>query len=158
MKKIVLTSLLVAVVAIPTLAQGAGSLGDTTTEMPATGTMGSNQDVMPMMRGGPGGMPMMGGNHRGMPMYGGQGRMPMMGGGHRGMPMMHGGQSGIPMMGGKHRGMPMHGGQDGMPMMGNRQMMMQHKRAMMHAHMQGVEQRLANIEALLQQLVEFQQR
>lgn len=63
-----------------------------------------------------------------------QGAMPMMGRGPRG---------GMPMMGGGPRG--------GMGMM-------QQKQAMMRQHMQTVEQRLGNIEALLRELVSLQKR
>jgi len=88
-------------------------------------------------------------NGNGMMMGGGQqGPMPMMGRGPRGgMPMMGGGpRGGMPMMGGGPRG--------GMPMM----QMMERKQAMMRQHMQTVEQRLGNIEALLRELVELQKR
>ncbi len=77
-------------------------------------------------------------NGNGMMMGGGQqGPMPMMGRGPRG---------GMPMMGGGPRG--------GMPMM----QMMERKQAMMRQHMQTVEQRLGNIEALLRELVALQKR
>ena len=104
--------------------------------------MGANQPGhMPMMHGNrPGGMPMMGGGNR-------TGNMPMMRGYPVGMmPMMVGGNQGgmMPMMMGSNQG--------GMPMM----KMMQQKQAMMKNHMKIMETRLANIEALLQQLVELQ--
>lgn len=60
------------------------------------------------------------------------------------MPMMQG-QGGMPMM---------RGQQGNMPMMN----MMREKQAMMQTHMKTMETRLANIEALLQQLVELQKK
>ncbi|HFD86237.1 MAG TPA: hypothetical protein ENJ35_01005 [Gammaproteobacteria bacterium] len=79
----------------------------------------------------------------------------MMGGAQGGMPMMNGPQGGMPMMNGPQGGMPMmRGGRGGMPMM----QMMQKKQAMMQQHMRTVEGRLANIEALLKQLVALQKR
>jgi hypothetical protein len=60
--------------------------------------------------------------------------------------MMNGPQGGMPMMRGRQGGMP--------PMM----QMMQQKQAMMQQHMQVVEGRLANIEALLKELVSLQKR
>ena len=77
-----------------------------------------------------------------MPMAGG--RMPMMGGPQGRMPMMHGQGEEMPMMGGP-------GG------MLNPQMMQQ-MMAMRLQHMQTMETHLANIEALLQQLVELQKQ
>lgn len=79
----------------------------------------------------------------------------MMGGPQGGMPMMNGTQGGMPMMNGPQGGMPMmRGGRGGMPMM----QMMQKKQAMMQQHMRTVEGRLANIEALLKELVALQKR
>jgi hypothetical protein len=78
--------------------------------------------------------------------------MPMMGGNQGGMGMMQGNRGGMPMMGGNQGGMPMmHGNKGGMPMM----MKMQQKQAMMQAHMLKMETHLANIEALLKELVEL---
>lgn len=66
---------------------------------------------------------------------------------------MAGGQ--MPMMAGQKGGMPMMGGNmEGMPMM----QMMQERQAMMQAHMTKMETHMANIEALLQQLVELQKK
>ena len=87
------------------------------------------------------------------PMAGGQ--MPMMQGQQGGMPMMQGQPGGMPMMQGQPGGMPMMQGQPGgMPMM----QMMQERHAMMQAHMTKMETHMANIEALLQQLVELQKK
>ena len=69
------------------------------------------------------------------------------------MPMMGGGQGGMPMMGGNQGGMGMmHGNKGGMPPM---MMNMQQKQAMMQAHMVKMETHMANIEALLKELVEL---
>ena len=71
------------------------------------------------------------------------------------MPMMAGQQGGMPMMQGQPGGMPMmQGQQGGMPMM----QMMQERHAMMQAHMTKMETHMANIEALLRQLVELQKK
>ena len=71
------------------------------------------------------------------------------------MPMTQGQQGGMPMMQGQSGGMPMMQGQPGgMPMM----QMMQERHAMMQAHMTKMETHMANIEALLQQLVELQKK
>ena len=87
------------------------------------------------------------------PVAGGQ--MPMTQGQQGGMPMMQGQSGGMPMMQGQPGGMPMMQGQPGgMPMM----QMMQERHAMMQAHMTKMETHMANIEALLQQLVEMQKR
>jgi hypothetical protein len=62
-------------------------------------------------------------------------------------------QGGIGMMGGKHSGMSMMGGNNGdMAKME----MMQEKQAKMKQHMQSMETKLGNIEALLQELVDLQ--
>jgi hypothetical protein len=82
-----------------------------------------------------------------------QGNMPMMGN-YQGMPMM-GNQRG--MMGTQQGSMPMMRNQQGnMPMMGDRQGMMQAMMSMRQQHMQQMENRLANIEALLRELVAIQ--
>ena len=79
---------------------------------------------------------------RGMPMMGNRaGHVPM--GQGQGMPMMQGG--GMPMMGGNMGHMPM-------------MQMMQQRHVMMQAHMQRMETHMANIEALLEQLVELQKK
>ena len=106
-------------------------------EAPPT-DMSTSPPRMPMMYGQPGGIPMMGYQHGGMPMTGAQqgaasaNRDP---------------GSGMPMQGCRHGGNPMMG--QG-PMMAQRQEMMQR-------HMRIMQQRLANIEALLQRLVQLQQ-
>lgn len=84
-----------------------------------------------------------------------QGGMPMM----RGMPMMYGQQgAGMPpMMGKRHAGCMQSGqGQQGGMPMGQMKQMKQQRQAMMQAHMQKMEQHLAAIEGLLQQLVDQQ--
>ena len=78
------------------------------------------------------------------PPIGAGGPMPMMGCQHGRMPMMHHQQGGMPMMG-------VPGGM-------RRPQMRQQMMAMRQQHMQTMETRLANIEALLQQLVELQKK
>lgn len=90
----------------------------------------------------------------GMPMM--QGGSPMLNCPRSGMPMMYGPQSGMPMMQG---GMPMSGYQGYGPM-GHRHPYGKGQHPM-HAmpgaqHMQRIEARLANIEALLRELVALQ--
>jgi hypothetical protein len=72
-----------------------------------------------------------------MPMQGNQG------GHHGGMGMMGGKQGGMGMMGGSNGGMP-------------KMEMMQEKQAEMKQHMQSMDTKLGNIEALLQELVDLQ--
>ena len=89
---------------------------------------------------------------------------PMMGGGRPGMPMMQGGQGGMPMMGGPQRGMPMMQQRQGMPMMQGGMPMMQGKGGgmpmmqQMQAHRKLMEQRLENIQKLLEELVALQKQ
>lgn len=64
------------------------------------------------------------------------------------MPMMQGHQGNMPMMHG------MQGQPNGMPMM----QMMQQRQAKMDDHMQKMETHMANIKALLEQLVELQKQ
>ncbi len=78
-------------------------------------------------------------------MYGGQGQMPMMYGQQGQMPMMYGQQGQMPMM---------YGQQGQMPWM----QMMQQRQAVMDEHMKRMEAHMANIESLLQQLVELQKK
>jgi len=138
--------------------------------------MQGRQGNMPMMQGQQGGMPMMMQGRQGnMPMMQGrQGGMPMMMQGRQGnMPMMQGRQGGMPMMmQGRQGNMPMMQGQQGnMPMMqGHQGMMGNHQPCNMSSemkqqmvtekkkHMQAMEQHLANIEALLRELVELQKK
>ncbi|MBU0499127.1 MAG: hypothetical protein KJ558_06065 [Gammaproteobacteria bacterium] len=104
-----------------------------------------------------------------MPMTGGpQGDMPMMGNPQGNMPMMGGPQGNMPMMGNPPGNMPMTGyqpGYAGMPCNrgGNMPGMMWQQGGMpmmqqMPQHMQTMETRLANIEALLKELVELQKK
>ena len=82
---------------------------------------------------------------------------PMMGNQQGGMPMLGNQQGGMPMMGNQQGSMPMMGNrQGGMPMMGNRHKMMQSMMSMKQQHMQKMENHLANIEALLRELVVIQ--
>jgi len=70
-------------------------------------------------------------------------------------PMMSNQQGNMPMMSNQQGNMPMMGGNmDSMPMM----KMMQERHAMMQAHMVRMETHMANIEALLGQLVELQKK
>lgn len=102
-------------------------------------------------------LPPIGMGGSGMPMYGYPGGMPMMQGPQGGMPM-YGYPGGMPMMQGPQGGMPMYGYPGGVPM--------SHHDGMTHSHghhhgrgqqhMQQVEARLANIEALLRELVALQ--
>jgi hypothetical protein len=87
-----------------------------------------------------------------MPMGGG---MPMGRGMHGGMPMQYGPgmRGGMPMQGCRGMGGG-YQGQDRMAMKQQRRDMMQQRHAKMDAHMQSVEERLARIEQLVQQLVE----
>lgn len=135
----------------------------------------TNQATAPQGQG-----PMMGGRvpHGGMQMpmmMGHQGNMPMMGNqqGAMQMPMMRGPQGNIPMMVNQQRGMqmPMMGRPQGnMPMMGsqqkrmsmkqfkkmNKRKMRQQKQAKKEQQRKKMETHLANIEALLKELVELQ--
>ena len=104
-------------------------------------------------------MPMMYGPQGQMPMGYSQGPMmnPMM---RQQMMRMHQQGYDMPMSGGP--GNMMGGNQDGMPMMGRGQggrpmmQMMQARHAEMTTHRQAMEKRLANIEALLQELIKLQ--
>ncbi len=97
---------------------------------------------------------MMPGGHMPM-MYGQQGQMPMMRGQQGQMPMMQGQQGQMPMMYGQQGYMPMMYGQQGqMPML----QLMQQRHAVADEHMKKMEQHMANIEALLKQLVELQKK
>ena len=137
---------------LPAIAQD--NMPDGMMQPPSMPMMGP-QGPMPMMQGRPGGMPMM----RGMPPTGTAmpdetaGDMPMAGCRHHAKHMKCGGA----MMGGGKCG----GGQ-GMRMKcgggGGDKQPMQERRAMMEAHMQKMEQRLANIESLLQQMLDLQKR
>ena len=120
-----------------------------TTRQPAMPMMGMQQHTMPMMQGQQGGMPMMQGQQGGMPMMQGQqGRMPMMPGyGRHRMHMPGQGQPRAGMHGCQHGGKH-HMGGDGKGM----------RHEMMQAHHKNMEERLARIEALLQQLVEQQKQ
>ncbi len=83
------------------------------------------------------------------------GHMPMMYGQQGQMPMMRGQQGQMPMMYGQQGRMPMMYGQQGqMPML----QLMQQRHAVADAHMKKMEQHMANIEALLKQLVELQKK
>lgn len=83
--------------------------------------------------------------------------MPTMGNQQGNMPMMGNQQSNMPMMGNQQGNMPMMGNQQGnMPMMGNRQAMMHSMMSMKQQHMYQMQNRLANIEALLRELVAIQ--
>ena len=73
------------------------------------------------------------------------------------MPMMDNQQGNMPMMDNQQGNMPMMGNRQGsMPMMGNRHEMMQAMMSTKHQHMQQMENHLANIEALLRELVAIQ--
>ena len=86
---------------------------------------------------------------RSMPMY--ERMMPMMRG-RPGLPMVHDEQSDMPMLRSRKGRMPMmHGRQGGMHMM-------HHRHDEMQAHRKKMENYLANIEALLRELVELQKR
>ena len=97
-----------------------------------------------------------------MPMMGmQQGTMPMMQGQRGGMPMMPGYQRhGMPMMGQRQPGNQMHGCQHGgkHPMAGDGKGMRHKRHEMMQAHHKNMEERLARIETLLQQLVDQQKQ
>ncbi len=111
-------------------------------------------DTFYMMPGGH--MPMMYGQQGQTPMMRGQqGQMPMMQGQQGQMPMMQGQQGQMPMMYGQQGYMPMMYGQQGqMPML----QLMQQRHAVADEHMKKMEQHMANIEALLKQLVELQKK
>jgi len=104
-------------------------------QQPAMPMMGMPQGNMPMMQGQQGNMPMMQGQQGGMPMMPGYGR-------HR-MHMPGQGQQGAGMYGCQHQ---MGGAGKGM------------RHEMMQAHHKNMEERLARIEALLQQLVDQQKK
>ena len=143
---------------------------------PAFATSSDNHDKsdMPMMGSDQAGATMGAGKQGQMPMSSSPGdmsnpmmqmmmmqMMQMMQQRHGNSMSMHGDQGGYhgghhggtSMMGGKHSGMGMMGGNnDDMPKM----KMMQEKQAEMKQHMQSMETKLGNIEALLQELVDLQ--
>lgn len=105
---------------------------------------------------------------QGRPMMGNRGQMPMRGyPGHMPMGPYPGYGPGMPMMPHPSR-MPMMGGQPGAPMSGDEagasasnnpggmpgMQMRKERREMMQKHQQAMEERMANIESLLQQLVD----
>ena len=106
----------------------------------------------PMMGYPQGGMPMMGQPQGHMPMMRGRQQMPMMGHRQHAMPM-HNQQPGKGSRHGcRHGGEAMHGG-------GQDKKQMRHQRqAQMLEHMKKMEAHMANIEALLQQMIDMQNR
>ncbi len=110
------------------------------------------QPTMPMMQMPQGAMPMMQGQQGSMPMMQGQqGGMPMMPGyGRHGMHMRGQGQPGTGMPGCQHGGKQYMGG--------DAKGMRHQRHEMMQAHRKDMEERLARIEALLQQLVDQQKK
>ena len=128
---------------LPLSALAQGMTAAPAMQQPAMPMMGMPQGTMPMMQGQQGNMPMMQGQQGGMPMMPGYGR-------HRGMHMQGQGQPGANMPGCQHRGKH-HMGGDGKRMRHQRHEMMQ-------AHRKDMEERLARIEALLQQLVDQQKK
>ncbi len=122
----------------------------------AYGAKAGDQDkpTTPPMHMGEGSMPMMPGPQGGMPGYGYSGGIPMMQGRQGGM-SMYGFPGGMPMGQGPYGGMPMM--QDarwGMPIHHHPEGMAHH--GLETQHLQQVEARLANIEALLRELVALQ--
>ena len=139
-------ALISACLAVSALGLSASGLAQDMTAAPAMQQpkmpmMGIPQGTMPMMQGQQGSMPMMQGQQGGMPMMPGYGR-------HHGMHMQ--GQPGAGMPGCQHGGKH-HMGGDGKGMRHQRHEMMQ-------AHHKNMEERLARIEALLQQLVDQQKK